>query len=161
RRWSPRGGSPRATTPTPISRSRGPIAMDNEFTIDEQPVPFVPGQTVLEAAKAAGVYIPHLCFHPDFKRHGGCKLCTVLVNGRTQTACTHKAAVGQEVDVNTPELDAMRRSLVQMLFVEGNHFCPACEKSGACQLQALGYEYEMLSPHFVELYPHRDVDASH
>ena len=135
--------------------------MDNEFTIDEQPVPFVPGQTILEAAKAAGVYIPHLCFQPDFKRHGGCKLCTVLVNGRTQTACTHKAAVGQEVDVNTPELDAMRRSLVQMLFIEGNHFCPACEKSGACQLQALGYEYEMMSPHFVELYPHREVDASH
>jgi [NiFe] hydrogenase diaphorase moiety small subunit len=135
--------------------------MDNEFTIDEQPIPFVPGQTILEAAKAAGIYIPHLCFQPDFKRHGGCKLCTVLVNGRTQTACTHKAAVGQEVDVDTPELNAMRRSLVQMLFIEGNHFCPACEKSGACQLQALGYEYEMLSPHFVELYPHREVDASH
>ena len=135
--------------------------MDNEFTIDEQPVPFVPGQTILEAAKAAGIYIPHLCFQPDFKRHGGCKLCTVLVNGRAQTACTHKAAVGQEVDVNTPELDAMRRSLVQMLFIEGNHFCPGCEKSGACQLQALGYEYEMLSPHFVELYPRREVDASH
>jgi [NiFe] hydrogenase diaphorase moiety small subunit len=135
--------------------------MDNEFTIDETPVPFVPGQTILEAAKAAGIYIPHLCFQPDFKRHGGCKLCTVLVNGRTQTACTHKAAVGQEVDVNTPELDAMRRSLVQMLFIEGNHFCPGCEKSGACQLQALGYEYEMLTPHFVELYPHRDIDASH
>ena len=135
--------------------------MANEFTIDEQPVPFVPGQTILEAAKAAGVYIPHLCFQPDFKRHGGCKMCTVLVNGRTQTACTHKAAVGQEVDVNTPELDAIRRSLVQMLFIEGNHFCPGCEKSGACQLQALGYEYEMLSPHFVELYPRREVDASH
>ncbi len=135
--------------------------MANEFTIDEMPVPFVPGQTILEAAKAAGIYIPHLCFQPDFKRHGGCKMCTVLVNGRTQTACTHKAAVGQEVDVNTPELDAMRRSLVQMLFIEGNHFCPACEKSGNCQLQALGYEYEMMSPHFVELFPHREVDATH
>ncbi len=131
------------------------------FNIDEEPVPFVPGQTILEAAKAAGVYIPHLCFHPDFKRHGGCKLCTVVVNGRTQTACTHKAAVGQEVDVNTPELIAMRRSLVQMMFIEGNHFCPGCEKSGACQLQALAYEFEMMSPHFVELYPHREIDASH
>jgi [NiFe] hydrogenase diaphorase moiety small subunit len=135
--------------------------VDNVFNIDEEPIPFVPGQTIIEAAKAAGVYIPHLCFQPDFKRHGGCKLCTVLVNGRTQTACTYKAAVGLEVDVNTPELDAMRRSLVQMLFIEGNHFCPSCEKSGACQLQALGYEYEMMSPHFVELYPHREVDASH
>jgi [NiFe] hydrogenase diaphorase moiety small subunit len=134
---------------------------DNVFNIDEEPVPFVPGQTILEAAKAAGVYIPHLCFNADFKRHGGCKLCTVVVNGRTQTACTHKAAVGQDVDVNTPELIAMRRSLVQMMFIEGNHFCPACEKSGSCQLQALAYEFEMMSPHFVELYPHREIDASH
>ena len=134
---------------------------DNEFTIDEQPVPFKPGQTILEAAKTAGIYIPHLCYNSEFKAHGGCKMCTVLVNGRTQTACTHKAAAGQEIGVNTPELDATRRSLVQMLFIEGNHFCPGCEKSGNCQLQALGYEYEMMSPHFVELYPHREVDASH
>ncbi|HKN31211.1 MAG TPA: 2Fe-2S iron-sulfur cluster-binding protein [Roseiarcus sp.] len=134
---------------------------DNGFTIDEQPVPFKPGQTILEAAKTAGIYIPHLCYNSEFKAHGGCKMCTVLVNGRTQTACTHKAAAGQEIDVNTPELDATRRSLVQMLFIEGNHFCPGCEKSGNCQLQALGYEYEMMSPHFVELYPHREVDASH
>ncbi len=134
---------------------------DSEFTIDELPVPFKPGQTILEAAKAAGIYIPHLCYNSEFKAHGGCKMCTVLVNGRTQTACTHKAAAGQEVDVNTPELDAMRRSLVQMLFIEGNHFCPSCEKSGNCQLQALGYEFEMMSPHFVELYPYREVDASH
>lgn len=134
---------------------------DNEFTVDEQPVPFKPGQTILEAAKVAGIYIPHLCYNSEFKAHGGCKMCTVLVNGRTQTACTHKAAAGQEIDVNTPELDATRRSLVQMLFIEGNHFCPGCEKSGNCQLQALGYEYEMMSPHFVQLYPHREVDASH
>jgi [NiFe] hydrogenase diaphorase moiety small subunit len=134
---------------------------ETTFTIDEQPIPFTPGQTILEAAKAAGIYIPHLCYHPEFKAHGGCKMCTVLVNGRTQTACTHKAQAGQEVDVDTPELNAMRRTLVQMLFIEGNHFCPGCEKSGACQLQALGYEYEMMSPHFVELYPARRVDASH
>jgi [NiFe] hydrogenase diaphorase moiety small subunit len=48
-----------------------------------------------------------------------------------------------------------------MLFVEGNHFCPGCEKSGNCQLQALGYEFEMLTPHFVEFFPSREVDASH
>ncbi len=134
---------------------------DNEFTIDDLQVPFRPGQTILEAAKEAGIYIPHLCYNAEFKAHGGCKMCTVLVNGKTQTACTHKAVAGQEIEVNTPELDAVRRSLVQMLFIEGNHFCPGCEKSGNCQLQALGYEYEMMSPHFVELYPHREVDASH
>jgi len=125
------------------------------------PVPFRPGQTIFQAALAAGVYIPHLCAHPDFAPHGSCKLCTVLVNGRNASACALKAAPGQEVEVDTPELQAYRRTLVQMLFVEGNHFCPGCEKSGNCQLQALGYEFEMLTPHFVEFFPDRGVDASH
>ena len=134
---------------------------ETTFTIDELPIPFTSGQTILEAAKAAGIYIPHLCYHPEFQAHGGCKMCTVMVNGKPQTACTHKAAAEQEVEVDTPELNSMRRTLVQMMFIEGNHFCPGCEKSGDCQLQALAYEYEMLSPHFVEFYPHRDIDASH
>jgi len=135
--------------------------MDSTLTIDEQIVPFKPGQTLLEAAKAAGIYVPHLCHHPDFKPHGSCKLCTVTVNGRPASACTMKAATGQEVEVDTPDLNAMRRTLVQMLFVEGNHFCPGCEKSGNCTLQALGYEFEMATPHFVHFFPDLGLDVSH
>jgi len=135
---------------------------DLVFNIDDLPVPFKPGQTILEAAMAAGVFVPHLCNHPDLKPQGGCKLCTIFVNGRTQSACTCKAAAGQEVDIDTPELNDMRRSMVQLLFIEGNHICPSCEKTGNCELQALGYEYEMLSPHFAEFFPDkREVDASH
>ena len=48
-----------------------------------------------------------------------------------------------------------------MLFVEGNHFCPSCEKSGNCALQATAYELGMLTPHFDHFYPDRPVDASH
>ena len=136
-------------------------SMEAIITIDEQPVPFKPGETVLEAALAAGVYIPHLCHHPEFAPHGSCKLCSVVVNGRSVSACAMKAAPGQEIEVDTPELHAYRRTLVQMLFVEGNHFCPGCEKSGNCRLQALGYEFEMMTPHFVHFFPDRGVDASH
>jgi [NiFe] hydrogenase diaphorase moiety small subunit len=135
--------------------------MENYFTIDEQPIPFTPGQSILEACKSAGIYIPHLCHHPEFTPHGSCKLCTVIVNGRTVSACTIMASTGQELEVDTPELNAMRRAMLQMLFVEGNHFCPGCEKSGNCRLQALGYEFEMTTPHFIEFYPALDVDASH
>ena len=134
---------------------------ETAILIDEVPVPFRPGQTVLEAALAGGVYIPHLCYHPEFGAHGSCKMCTVTVNGRNAAACTTKAAAGQEVEVDTPDLHAYRRTLVQMLFVEGNHFCPSCEKSGNCQLQALGYDSEMMTPHFVEFFPVRPLDASH
>jgi [NiFe] hydrogenase diaphorase moiety small subunit len=48
-----------------------------------------------------------------------------------------------------------------MLFAEGNHFCPSCEKSGNCMLQALGYDLEVHTAGFRHMYPDRPVDASH
>lgn len=135
--------------------------MKNAFTLDGQAIPFTPGQTIMEAATIAGVYIPHLCHHPEFKPHGSCKLCTVKVNGRNCSACTMPAAENQEVLNNTKELNEMRRTLTQMLFVEGNHVCPGCEKTGNCQLQAVGYFVGMLDTHFPHFFPARKVDASH
>jgi [NiFe] hydrogenase diaphorase moiety small subunit len=131
------------------------------FTLDGADVPFSPGQTVLQAALAAGTYIPHLCSHPEFKPHGSCRVCTVKANGRTVASCTLPAAEDLVVESETPELQELRRGLVQLLFVEGNHFCPSCEKSGACTLQAVGYSLEVCSPHFAQLFPDRPVDASH
>jgi [NiFe] hydrogenase diaphorase moiety small subunit len=132
-----------------------------QFTLDGEKIAFQPGQTILTAALAAGVYIPHLCAHPEFTPHGSCKLCTVVVNGRNGSACAMPALPGQDVLSDTPELNGRRRVLLQMLFVEGNHFCPGCEKSGNCQLQALAYDLEMLNPHFAHFFPDRKVDASH
>jgi len=83
------------------------------------------------------------------------------VNGRHMASCTTQAAAGQVVESDTEELNAERRTLLQMLFVEGNHVCPACEKSGRCQLQALAYYTGMLSPHFTHFFPLRRIDASH
>ena len=72
-----------------------------------------------------------------------------------------EAAPRQEVEVDTPDLRAYRQTPVQMLFVEGNHFCPGCEQSGNCQLRAVAYGSEMMTPHFVEFCPCRPVDGSH
>lgn len=129
--------------------------------LDGEEIPFSPGQTVIAAARAAGKYIPHLCWHPEFAPHGSCKLCTVKADGRYGAACTLAAAAGMVVENRSAELDDKRRTLLQMLFVEGNHFCPSCEKSGACHLQATAYELGMMTPHFDMLYPDRPVDASH
>ncbi len=131
------------------------------FRLDGEDIPFEPGQTVLQAALAAGRHIPHLCYHPEFKPHGSCKVCTVEAGGRTTAACTCPAAPGLEVKGETPELHEMRAILVQMLFAEGNHFCPSCEKSGDCMLQALGYDLGVMTAGFRYLYPNREVDASH
>jgi [NiFe] hydrogenase diaphorase moiety small subunit len=129
--------------------------------LDGMPVPFEEGQTIMDAAMAADIFIPHLCHHPEFRPQGSCKLCTVKANGRYVSSCTLQARDGMEVENNTPDLNDKRRTMLQMLFVEGNHFCPSCEKSGNCMLQALAYELEMLNPHFDQFYPDRPLDASH
>jgi [NiFe] hydrogenase diaphorase moiety small subunit len=135
--------------------------MSRNLLIDGKSIPFTDGQTIMQAALAAGIYIPHLCYHPEFKPHGSCKLCTVKVGGRQTASCTTLAKPGMEVENDTPALNDQRRMLTQMLFVEGNHFCPSCEKSGDCKLQATAYGLGMMSTHFVPFFPSRPLDASH
>ncbi|MFH1569697.1 MAG: 2Fe-2S iron-sulfur cluster-binding protein [Gemmatimonadota bacterium] len=131
------------------------------FTIDGVKIEAATGQTIMEAAAGAGIYIPRLCAHPELKPYGSCRVCTVMVNGRPQAACTQPAANGIVVESETEPVQGIRRSLVEMLFVEGNHYCMFCEKSGNCELQALGYRFGITAARYPYLYPHRDIDASH
>lgn len=130
-----------------------------KLTIDGKPCAARPGQTILEAAKANGIYIPALCHYEGLKPSGSCRICTVRVGGRPAAACTQPVADGLVVETATPELEDMRRALVEMLFVEGNHFCPSCEKSGNCELQALAYRFGMLVPRFPYQWPLRTIES--
>lgn len=131
------------------------------FKLDGKSINFEDGDSIMDAALRAGEYIPHLCHNPEFKPHGSCRVCIVAVNGRQVSACTQPAIENSEVDNASETIMSQRRALLQMLFVEGNHVCPGCEKSGACQLQAVAYYSNMLSPHFTHFFPRRSVDASH
>jgi [NiFe] hydrogenase diaphorase moiety small subunit len=133
---------------------------DIQFTIDGKECTAGKGQTIVDAARENGVYIPTLCNYQGLKPAGTCRMCSVKVGGRTMAACTTPAAPGMVVESNTPEIEDMRKAIVEMLFVEGNHMCPTCEKSGNCELQALGYRYLMMAPRFPYLWPVREVDAS-
>lgn len=119
------------------------------------------GQTVLEAAESAGIYIPRLCFMKGLIPAGSCRVCTVRINGRTAAACTQPAAADMFVENDTTELRNLRSNLIDMLFVEGNHFCMFCEKSGACELQALAYRFGITAPKYPFQFPKRDIDATH
>lgn len=132
-----------------------------EFTIDGRKVAGRLGQTILQAAEESGVYIPRLCWLEDLRPAGACRVCTVRVNGRPQSACTQPIAPGMIVESDTEELHRHRRNLIDMLFVEGNHFCMFCEKSGACELQALAYRFGITAPKYPFSFPQRQVDASH
>jgi [NiFe] hydrogenase diaphorase moiety small subunit len=131
------------------------------FTIDGKDVQGVQGQTILQAAALSGIYIPHLCAMKGLTPWGSCRVCTVLVNGRPQAACTMPITEGMVVENETAELKDLRSSLVEMLFVEGNHYCMFCEKSGNCELQATAYRMGILSPRHPYMFPTREVDASH
>jgi [NiFe] hydrogenase diaphorase moiety small subunit len=132
-----------------------------QLTIDGRRIDARPDQTILEAADAAGVYVPRLCWLRGLSPLGGCRVCTVRVNGRPLAACTQPVAPGMVIENDTEELRALRHDLVAMLFVEGNHFCMFCEKSGACELQALAYRLGVTAPGYRYFYPRREIDATH
>lgn len=137
------------------------MSNSNRFYLDGKPIEFKPGDTIMAAAHNAGVYIPHLCFHPDLAAHGSCRLCMVSVNGALVAACAYPAENALNVESNTKTINKKRLRLIQLLFAEGNHYCPSCEASGNCQLQALAYDLGMTHYEYEPLYPKRIQDGSH
>ncbi|MEI2776822.1 MAG: 2Fe-2S iron-sulfur cluster-binding protein [Tetrasphaera sp.] len=132
--------------------------MGVQMSIDETAIVATEGQTVVEAAAEHGVYIPTLCSMPHQDSVGTCRVCSVKINGHVMAACTVRVRPGMVVEVDSPELADMRRAVLELLFVEGNHNCPSCEKSGRCQLQAVAYESGMTVARFPYRYPVREVD---
>ena len=131
------------------------------FTVDGVEIKGAPGMTIMEAADQGGVYIPRLCKAKGLAPRGSCRVCTVMVNGRPQSACTQPISEGAIVENDTAALREHRRQLVEMLFVEGNHFCPLCERSGSCELQALGYRLGIMAPRYPYQFPKREMDTDH
>ena len=110
-------------------------------------------------AKENGIFIPSLCYYEHIEPPlGSCRTCTCKLNGKYGPACTEKVSEGLIVEVNTPELKDGRKALVEMMFAEGNHICPSCEKSGNCDLQHMGYELGVSSTRFPHLFKDRIID---
>ena len=85
------------------------------------------GQTVLEAAKTAGIDIPSLCHHPAIAPHGACRICLVEIERQRtlQPACTFPVTEGMRVETESPKVVEERKFVLQMLFSERNHYCIA------------------------------------
>jgi len=131
-----------------------------EITLNGAVIRARDGQSVVEAARESGIYIPTLCDYKSLPPAGTCRICTVKVGGRIVSGCTTPVSNGMVVESDSAELNDLRKGLIEMLFVEGNHMCPSCEKSGDCELQALAYRYRMDVPRFPFSFTNRAVDAS-
>ncbi len=133
------------------------------LTINDQLVSAQHDETVLHAARTAGIHIPTLCYVDGLSAHGGCRMCLVEISGvsRLQPACFMKVAEGMIVRTDSPTLAEYRKMIVEMLFAEGNHICSVCVANGSCELQdaavASGMDHDSLEYQN----PVRDVDVSH
>jgi len=119
------------------------------------------GQYIVDAATDNHIYIPTLCNIPGIKPRGACRICSVRVNGKLMTSCTTPIVEGMDIESKSADIEDLRKAIIELLFTEGNHFCPSCERSGNCELQALAYRYQMMAPRFKFQFTKRSIEASH
>lgn len=133
------------------------------LTINGEMISAREGETILTAAKEAGIHIPTLCYLEGVSAVAGCRLCIVEIEGSTrpQPACVTQAVEGMVVLTNTDKLQEYRRMTVEMLFAEGNHVCAVCVANENCELQDMAIEVGMDHSRFPYQFPARDVDISH
>lgn len=106
------------------------------LTIDGVEVKAAPGTSVLRAALASGIYIPHLCDHPDLTSVGICRVCLVDIEGRKPTvSCMTPVEEGMVVRTAGEELDTIRRVNLELLITNHDYNCQSCAKNSKCQLQ--------------------------
>ncbi len=104
----------------------------------------VPGSvTILEAAKRAGIEIPHYCYHPGLSIVGQCRMCQVEVEKmpKLATACNTSAAEGMVVWTRSPRVEKARRAVLEFYLLNHPLDCPVCDKGGECPLQDYTLKY--------------------
>ncbi len=99
------------------------------------------GSTILEAAHAAGVEIPTLCYMKEINETGACRICMVEANEgrgfRLVAACVYPVTEGMEVLTNSPKVLESRKKTVELILSTHDKKCLSCVRSGNCELQKL------------------------
>ena len=115
------------------------------LTINGKQVQAPQGATILEAARAAGIHIPTLCYHPELRPEGACRLCMVEASGaRTLVAsCVYPVSEGMVVNTNTNKVREARKMVVELLLANHPKDCLSCQKSGDCELQKIAADLGM------------------
>ena len=101
------------------------------------------GSTILEAARAAGVEIPTLCYLKDINEIGACRICMVEATGARGlvTACVYPVAEGMEIQTNSARVQKARKTTLELILSTHDKKCLSCVRSGDCELQKLCKDY--------------------
>ena len=114
------------------------------LTIDGRAVEAEAGQTIMQAAQAAGIDIPHLCWEERLEPVGACRLCQVHLGDEGKEpvlACSTPVFDEMVVITESDELTARRRAILELLLSEHRVACTTCDADGDCLLQDLAYRY--------------------
>jgi len=123
------------------------------LTIDDREIVGQQGQTVLEVALASGIEIPNLCYDPRLAPTGACRLCLVQIEGQRdlQASCTFEAQNGLVVKTNTEQIRQLRKTTLELLFIEHRGRCTTCDENGRCNLQRYAYQYQLSDEVFAQV----------
>jgi bidirectional [NiFe] hydrogenase diaphorase subunit len=131
--------------------------------VNDQEITAQAGQTILSAAREAGIEIPTLCHMDGLSDMGACRLCLVEIGGssKLQASCVTAVTEGIEVTTQSEKLREYRRIIVELLLAERNHICSVCVANGHCELQDLAGLTGVDHVRFEYQFPQLDVDISH
>ena len=120
------------------------------------------GATILEAARAAGVEIPTLCFMKEKNGFGACRIGVVEATGARGlvTACVYPVTDGMEIQTNTPKVREARKTTLELILSTHDKNCLSCVRSTNCELQKLCLDYGVVSNAFGGFKPHYELDYS-
>jgi formate dehydrogenase major subunit/formate dehydrogenase alpha subunit len=106
------------------------------------------GQSILEAAREAGIHIPTLCYHRDLTPTGNCRICVVEVEKQRflQAACVFPVSAGMVVRTHSERVIKSRRRTLELMLANHPQDCLTCESGGNCELQDLAYDHQVSVP---------------
>ena len=126
--------------------------------IDRRPVSVKEGTSILDAARGAGIQIPHLCYLKGINEIAACRMCAVEVEGteRLVTACDNEVLEGMVIHTNSPRVRSARRTNLRLILSQHDTSCTTCIRSGNCELQRIAAD---LNIHYqpYEVHPERSA----
>src|SRR5437763_373773 len=127
------------------------------LTIDGVPVSVAKGTLVIEAAKQAGVLVPHYCYHPGLPVAGVCRMCLVEIEKQPKLAiaCATQVAEGMVVKTQSAAAKSARRGVLELLLIHHPLDCPICDQAGECELQDFTFQEGRAATRYSPDYPKR------
>src|SRR4028119_2308398 len=128
-----------------------PVKLVN-LTIEGRPVTVPDGTSILEAAKTAGILIPHYCYHPGLPVAGVCRMCLVEVEKfpKLAPACATAVGEGQVVHVHSEKALEARKGGLEVLLIHHPLDCPICDQAGECELQDYTFQEGRAESRYLE-----------